>query len=312
MTMPSATSLSRTSLGRRAVVGAAVARDVDDAAPRRRSRTLSKRLAAVGHRRADGRPALRGARRLGELVGEAARGGGAVDHRPVDHRHLVMRAGPFDVAEGDALVLARQDRVDDALVGRAPRCSRGAAARPRPRRSSATRRPPARAAGRPRVAAREPMRAGQAAREPTSAVRRFMSASCGRPASIAPAPGRQTKDAELRAGPKCKTPEDSPASLQATASGLLIVVEATLARLVIALATRRTAFAPPRRGSCRRLSGGSKPPGAGGAPPEKSARRSRIGPPSPARRSAAIATAAAATTVAATAAAATPPPPPPR
>ncbi len=60
---------------------------------------------------------MRRARRLGELLGEAAGGGGAVDDRPVDHHHLVVRARPLGVAKRDPLVLAGQDRVDDAIVG---------------------------------------------------------------------------------------------------------------------------------------------------------------------------------------------------
>ena len=103
-------------LGRRAVVGAAVAGDVDDA-PLGDEARIVEALAGMGERGADRRPALRRARRLGELLGEAARGGRAVDHGPVDHHHLVVRAGPFGVAERDALVLARQDGVDDAIVG---------------------------------------------------------------------------------------------------------------------------------------------------------------------------------------------------
>ena len=63
-------------------------------------------LASEGEGRANRGPALRRARRLGELLGEASGGGGAVDQRPVDHHHLVVRAGPFGVADGDALVLA--------------------------------------------------------------------------------------------------------------------------------------------------------------------------------------------------------------
>jgi hypothetical protein len=103
-------------LGGRAVVGAAIARNVDDT-PLRLESGIVETLRREGERGADRCPALRGARRLRELLGEAARGGRTVDHCPVDHHDLIVGAGPLDIAERDAPVLARQDGIGDARTG---------------------------------------------------------------------------------------------------------------------------------------------------------------------------------------------------
>ena len=134
-------------------------------------------LRGEGQGGADRGPALRRARRLGELLGEAARGDGAVDHRPVDHHDLVMRAGPFGVAERDALVLARQDGVDHALVGQrldiAAALQLGLDLVDRARDVDSQHELQVDR----HVRAAPASRPASAAREPTSAVRRFMSAS---------------------------------------------------------------------------------------------------------------------------------------
>ena len=157
---------------------------------------------------------------------------GAVDDRPVDHHHLVVRAGPFGVAERDAPVLARQDGVDDALVGE--RLDIAAALEfgfdlvdrardvDRQHELQVDR----------RSAALADVAAANAAREPTSAVRRFMPVSCAGRASIAPR-ARQTK-----AGKQKRRRKPSGVSVVTVGHGLLIVVEPALARLVITLAPR--------------------------------------------------------------------------
>ena len=104
-------------LGRRPIVCAPVARHIDDAALGSKA-GIVEALAGMGEGGADGRPALRCAWRLGELFGEAPCRTRAVEHRPVDHHGLVMRAGPFGVANRDAAVFTRQNCIDHALVGK--------------------------------------------------------------------------------------------------------------------------------------------------------------------------------------------------
>jgi hypothetical protein len=74
-------------------------------------------LAGMDEGGSDGGPALRGSRRLGELVGKAPGGARAVDHRPVDHDGLEVRARPLRVADRNPPVLAREDGVDYPVVG---------------------------------------------------------------------------------------------------------------------------------------------------------------------------------------------------
>ena len=102
-----------------------------------------------------------------------------------------------------------------------------------------------------------------------------------------------------------KTPGLCPGvHIQMRDNGLLVVVETTLARLVIALATRRTAFATPRRALVARwriaAAGSRRRAGEVRTP---IAHRAAVG--TAARRSTAIATATAAATVAAAAGAIT-------
>ncbi len=97
------------------IVGA-VPRQVDGAAL-----GLERRPSQVGHGEVDGatnRGAVsEGSGCLGELVGEAARSGGAVDARPIDHDFLRAKPGPFDEADCNLAVRTGLDRVEHLPVG---------------------------------------------------------------------------------------------------------------------------------------------------------------------------------------------------
>lgn len=101
-------------LGGRTIVRAAVTRNVDDA-PLGGKGEFSKRWPAWA-RAAPTAVQLYDVRgRLGNLF--QRRTPGTVDDRPVDHDGLEVRARPLRVADRDAPVLAREDGVDDPVVG---------------------------------------------------------------------------------------------------------------------------------------------------------------------------------------------------
>ena len=101
---------------RPAVVVAAVAGDVDHQAF-----ALVAAAAEQLHRIVDGAgdrgAAVRLDRHFRELAGEGVGRGRVLDQRPADQRELQAGGRPLDVAERDAAVVPRLDRLDDARIG---------------------------------------------------------------------------------------------------------------------------------------------------------------------------------------------------